>query len=183
MIRKKITLALSLMISGFITGQTPAEPASQIMDQAFKQASNENKNAMVFFHASWCGWCKKLDAAINDPACKDFFDRSYVITHLTINESAANKNLENPGAIDIYNKNGGDGGGIPYFLIYDSKGNLLSDSKMTVGRQGPEAKRSNIGCPASEEEVAAFVDILRKTSHITSKEIAAITERFKRNKN
>ena len=180
--KKRITLlAISMVIIGLLSAQTTPDPASKIMAQAYKQAAKEKKNVIVMFHASWCGWCKKLDASVNDPSCKDFFDKNYVITHLTILESEANKNLENPGAIEIFNDNGGNGGGIPYFLIYNSKGKLLSDSKMTVGT-GPNAKRSNIGCPASDEEVAAFIEILKKTSKITDKEAAAITERFKKNR-
>jgi hypothetical protein len=54
---------------------------------------------------------------------------------------------------------------------------------MTVEGSGPETKRTNIGCPVSDEEVTAFIGILGKTSFITGKEIAAITERFKKNKN
>lgn len=180
--RKIISLIISLVFTGLIMGQSAPEPASKIMQQAFKQASKEKKNVIVMFHASWCGWCKKLDASINDPACRDFFNRSYVITHLTILESPGKENLENPGALEIYEENGGKGGGIPYFLIYDLKGKLLSDSKMTVGGTGPDAKRSNIGCPASDDEVAAFVEILKKTSKITPEEEIRISERFRKNK-
>ena len=178
-----ILITISLLFSGLLFGQniTTPEPASRILDEAYSQAKNEKKNVMVIFHASWCGWCKKMDASINDPACKDFFDKSFVIVHLTILESANNKNLENPGAEDIFNENGGKGGGIPYFLIYDANGKLLSDSKMTVGT-GADAKRSNIGCPATDQEVAAFINILKKTSKINEKEATAIAERFKLNR-
>jgi thiol-disulfide isomerase/thioredoxin len=175
-------LAAGLIFSGIASSQTTPEPASKIMDAALKKASKEKKNVMIVFHASWCGWCKKFDASVNDPAVKAFFDRSFVIEHLTILESADKKNLENPGAIDIFNNNGGKDGGIPYFLIYDKKGKIIADSRMTPAGGGPDAKPANIGCPASDEEVAAFIQILKKTSKITDKEAAAVTERFRKNK-
>jgi len=123
-----------------------------------------------------------MDASINDPACKAYFDKSYVIVHLTILESKDKKNLENPGAEDIFNENGGKGSGIPYFLIYDKKGKLLADSKMKYAAKGPDAAPSNMGCPAQDDEVAAFVEILKKTSKISDGEIQAVTERFKKNR-
>jgi thioredoxin-related protein len=154
---KLMLLAGALLISAILVAQTTPEPTDKIMADAYKQAAKEKKNVMVVFHASWCGWCKKFDASVNDPACKDFFDKSFVIKHLTIMESADKKNLENPGAIELFDNNGGKGGGIPYFLIYDKNGKLLADSKMKPANPGPEAKSSNIGCPASDEEVAAFI--------------------------
>jgi len=39
-----------------------------------------------------------------------------------------------------------------------------------------------MGCPASAEEIAGFVEILKKTSKISGSEITAITERFSKNK-
>jgi hypothetical protein len=38
-----------------------------------------------------------------------------------------------------------------------------------------------MGCPAADEEVAAFVGILKKTSKITDAEVVAVTDRFKKN--
>ena len=181
--KTKITLLVgALIVSGLLVAQTTPEPAAKVMEAAYKQAAKEKKNVMVVFHASWCGWCKKFDASVNDSTCKDFFNKSFVIIHLTILENADKKQLENPGAIDIYNNNGGTGGGIPYFLIYDKTGKLLADSKMKPAGAGPDVKASNMGCPASEEEVAAFVEVLKKTSKITDKEATAITARFKKNK-
>ena len=180
--RKLLFIIATLIFCNGLFAQSTPEPASKILEVAYKQATKEKKNVMVIFHASWCGWCKKLDASLNDPTCKNFFDKSYVIVHLTILESADKKQLENPGAIDIFNENGVKGGGIPYFLIYDKNGKLLADSKMRPAGKGPDAKPANIGCPAQDDEVAAFVGILKKTSKITGKEAAAIIERFKKNK-
>jgi thiol-disulfide isomerase/thioredoxin len=179
---KTLLLVAAIMLSSAAYSQATPEPASKILADAYTQAAKENKNVIVIFHASWCGWCKKMDASINDPACKDFFDRSYVIVHLTILESKDKKNLENPGAEDIFNENGGKGGGIPYFLVYDKKGKLLADSKFKPANAAADAKPSNIGCPASDEEVAAFIEILKKSSKISEKEIQALTERFKKNR-
>ena len=180
---KKILLIIVISIIGTgLMAQTIPDPANKIMAAAYKQAAKEKKNVLLIFHASWCGWCKKLDASINDSTCKDFFDKSYVIVHLTILENGDKKQLENPGAIDIFNENGGNGGGIPYFLFYDKIGKLLADSKMKPTKGGPDAKLANIGCPADVDEIAAFVEILKKTSKITDKEISAINARFKKNK-
>ena len=180
--KKSLSIIAILIFGAGLMAQTATEPAGKIMAAAYKQAAKEKKNVLLIFHASWCGWCKKLDASLNDPACKNFFDKSYVVVHLTILEHADKKQLENPGAIDIFNDNGGKGGGIPYFLFYDKSGKLLADSKMKPTKGGPDAKPANIGCPTQDDEITAFIEILKKTSKITDKEITAITERFKKNK-
>lgn len=180
----KARLILSILFLGGIiaaNGQTP-EPASAILDKAFSQAAKENKNVLVIFHASWCIWCKRFEASVNDPSCKDYFDRNYVIRELTVLENGDNKKLENPGAIDIYNSNAGSRSGIPYFIIYDSKGRILADSKIKPAGAGPDARPMNMGCPSQDDEVAAFTEILKKTSKITDREVAAVSERFKKNK-
>jgi thioredoxin-related protein len=180
---KIFLLTFALLITAFVSGQTTPESATAILDKAYKQAASEKKNVLVVFHASWCGWCRKFEASVNDSSCKAYFDKSYVIVYLTILESKDKKALENPGAEDIYNQNGGKDGGIPYFLIYDRKGKLLTDSKMIPAGSDQNTKPANIGCPASEEEVAAFVEKLRKTSKLSDVEAAAVTKRFLKNKN
>lgn len=179
---KILSLVAAMILTSAAYSQVTPEPASKILADAYKQAAKENKNVMVIFHASWCGWCKKMDASINDPACKAYFDRSFVIVHLTILESKDKKNLENPGAEDLFNENGGKGGGIPYFLIFDKNGKLLADSKFVPAKPTADGKPTNIGCPASDDEVAAFVEKLKKTSKISETEVQAVTERFKKNR-
>ena len=177
---KLFAFTLALLSSGILTAQTAPEPADKILAAAIKQAAAEKKNVMIVFHASWCGWCKKFEASVTDPSCKDYFDRSFVIKSLTILENGDMKKLENPGAKELYDNNGGKDG-IPYFLIFDKTGKFLANSKMKAAGSGADAKESNIGCPASKEEVAFFVEILKKTSKISEKEIAAVTARFRQN--
>src|ERR1043166_7269319 len=104
--------------------------ASEIMGEAMQTAGSENKNVFIIFHASWCGWCHKMDTAINDKTCKDFFYKNYVIRHLVVDESRDKKNLENPGANDLRSKYHGDNEGIPFWLIFDKDGHLLADSQI-----------------------------------------------------
>ena len=136
---------------------------------------------MIVFHASWCGWCKKFEASVTDPACKDFFDKHFVIKYLDILERADKKNLENPDAIEMYNNAGGKDQGIPYFLIFNKNRTLIADSKIKITGDSPDKPLQNIGCPSSDDEVAAFVKILEKATKISPSEKTAITERFRKN--
>src|SRR5262245_59579866 len=88
--------------------------ADEIMREAMQTAAKENKNVFVIFHASWCGWCHKMDTSINDKTCKDFFYKNYVIRHLVVDESRDKKALENPGADELRAKYHGDNEGIPF---------------------------------------------------------------------
>ncbi len=98
------------------------QPASEIMREAMQMAAKENMNVFIIFHASWCGWCHKMDSAINDKSCKDFFYKNYVIRHLVVDESKDKKDLENRGADALRTKYHGDDEGIPFWLIFDKDG-------------------------------------------------------------
>jgi thioredoxin-related protein len=178
---KVFLLACVLTISGVAFGQDKPETAVKIMDDACKLAAKDGKSVMIVFHASWCGWCKKFEASVKDPSCSDFFDKHFVIRYLDILERGDKKSLENPGAEELFNKNGGQNSGVPYFLIFDKKGVLIADSKMKQAGASDKPVQ-NMGCPASEEEVTAFIQILSKVTKVSETEKAAITERFKKNK-
>lgn len=169
---KKIFLVTLLSFVTFL-GMAQNVPTSEgILATAYKQAASENKNVFVMFTASWCGWCKKMDASMNDTTTKKYFNKSYVTVHLIVKETPANKSLENPGAAEFLNKFKGDEAGLPFFVILDNKGKLLGDSFVS---------NENLGCPATPEEVASFVTLLKKTSSINEMGLNAITKRFKLN--
>lgn len=172
-------LIFPLLLLTFAKAQPPT--AENILKDAYKRASEENKKVFVIFHASWCGWCHKMDNSINDPSCKIFFDKNYVITHLVVKESKGKEQLENPGAEELLKKYKGDKTGIPFWIILDSKGELLADSQIRPEGAGLDSPGDNSGCPASENEVAYFIKVLRKTSSINEKQLSVIKERFRLN--
>ena len=189
-----MTLA-TLCTPGFTQAQQTASPpnanavttaapatAQQIMATAKARAQAENKNIMIIFHASWCGWCKKMDASMQDPSCKDFFDKNYVIEHLTVMEQGAKVALDNPGAQQMLEEYGGGESGIPYWLIFSKDGKLLADSKFHSDDPNNQANGQNMGCPAEENEVNYFISVLKKTATMSDKEAAAVKARFLKNK-
>ena len=172
-------LSLFLIVSMSALAQKPS--AEQVLKQASGQAAKENKNVMVIFHASWCGWCHRMDTSLNDPSVKKFFDDNYVITHLTVMESRDKKDLENPGAEAFLEKHNGKDQGIPFWLVFDSKGKLLADALIPPPANNPAAKPNNSGCPATAEEVEHFIQVLRKTSRMNETQLAAVRKRFREN--
>ena len=175
-----VCLSAVLFFSVAYSQQGPPS-ADEILQEAMQQAAKEKKNVLIIFHASWCGWCHKMDSSMNDKSCKKFFDDNYVTRHLVVDETKDKKNLENPGAIELRTKYHGDDEGIPFWLVFDKDGNLLADSQMRPEGASLTTKGGNIGCPANEKEVAAFIEILKKTSHITVAEEEAIRKRFRKN--
>jgi thiol-disulfide isomerase/thioredoxin len=179
---KFIILLAASIFSVTTQAQIKVQPAKEILAAAYTKAKKENKNVILIFHASWCGLCKKMDASMQDEKCKDFFDKNYVTIHLTVEESKENKHLENPGGDQVRIKYLGDKAGLPFWVVLDKEGNLLGDS--FIRKEGVAANQAgeNIGCPASEEEVAAFIAIIKKTSSLTQQELEIISKRFSENK-
>ncbi len=178
-------LLYTFLLAAFATNiglaQSP-QTADDILKTAFAKAKAEHKKVFVKFTASWCGWCKKMDASMHDATTAKFFDDNFVTVLLVVDENAANKALENPGAGAIRTKyNGDDTQGIPFWFILDHNGKLVADCYIRTKGEKASEKGSNIGCPASEEEVKAFTDILKKTTKLKDAELQIIHDRFRKN--
>ena len=158
----------------------PNHPAGKLMANGFRQATKEGKNVFLIFHASWCTWCHKMDDAINDKKCKAFFDSNYVFVHLVVSEKDSLKNT--PGASAYLKRFHGDSAGLPFWVITNNRGSWLADSYIRDSTQTKDSVGINIGCPAEDNEVDAFVEILKKTSNMTDKQLALVAARFKKNK-
>jgi thioredoxin-related protein len=156
-------------VAGAFAQQAPPS-ADDVLNEASQVAAKENKKVFIIFHASWCGWCHRMDSLMNKQDCRKFFDDNYVIRHLVVFESKDKKNLENPGALDLLKKYQAENQGIPFWLIYDAQGNLLADSQVKPGE--------NTGCPATREEVDYFLSVLQKTSQIGKDGLAVIEKNF-----
>ena len=179
---KKIGMLLLLVFSYAVSlAQAPSASADAIMKEAYAAAKKENKKVFVIFHASWCGWCRKMDTSMSDASCKKFFDDNFIVRHMVVDESKDKKNLETPGGEEFKIKYRGEGMGLPFWLIFDNNGNLLADAKIRPAGANMDAEGKNTGCPANEEEVNYFIEVLKKTTPLKNEELEIVRKRFRKN--
>ena len=170
---KRYCFFLAFFFSAFFLRAQNIPSADEVLKTAYQKAARENKNVFLLFRASWCGWCRAMDSSMKDPSVQAYFDKNYVITHLTVYERDDKKLLENTGAEKFLEAHDGANKGIPFWLILDPGGKTLADSQKEPGK--------NTGCPATKEEVAHLLTVLEKTSTITAAEKSALEKRFIRN--
>jgi thiol-disulfide isomerase/thioredoxin len=176
-----ILFVLFAVKSGF--AQTAAMPSSEVvLKNAYAKAAKEDKKVMLIFHASWCGWCKRMEASLNDPLVKKMFDDNYVIATLDVQEQPEKKHLENPGGTDVMVKLKGEKSGLPFWVILDAKGKVLGDSQVRPAGASLDTYGENVGCPASDSEVLFFAQLLKATSKLNDEQIAVISKRFAQNR-
>lgn len=172
MARLRSTLLAALLLPGVpLLAAAPAAPpaaspapapapAKDVLSRAIAAARTSGKGVLVGFHASWCGYCRKLEGTLADPAVKKVLDRRFVTTWLTILERPASQALENPGGRELFAEWSGGQTGIPFLATLDSQGRLVSTSLRTA----KDGEVFNIGLPAREPEVDHFVSMLRDAS-------------------
>jgi thiol:disulfide interchange protein len=165
-----VTLFLAFALICRAGAETPAS-AKSIMDASLKQASSSKKNVFLVFHATWCSWCKRLDAALTVPEVKQIMEDNYVIAHLDVLERGDKiQTAENPGGKEILADLGGEKSGLPFYAVLDAAGKKLADSNVMPGN-------NNIGFPGSPEEIAAFEKILKQTApRMTAEQRAVVTK-------
>ena len=94
----------------------------------------------------------------------------FVLVNLTVQESDDKKDLENPGAQEVMEKNGAGKAGVPYYLFLAQNGMKIVDSLAMP-------KGGNIGYPATPEEIKTFEGLLPKAApRMTGAQRASITE-------
>ena len=118
----------------------------------------EHKAIFLHFGASWCIWCKRLDAFLDRPDVKPVFEKYFVPVKLVVQER--DKALENAGAEDLLKKLGGPAG-LPYFAFLDATGSSVATSKLDG---------QNIGYPGEPNEIDFFLQIMKKAAPTLSEE-------------
>jgi thioredoxin-related protein len=157
-----------------VCGQTMQPDSAQtILKTAVTDARSAHKNVLLIFHATWCGWCKRLETALNDTAIKSLIDENYIVAMLDVKERGNKIQMyEHPGGQDLMNAFGGNNAGLPFIVFLNEKGNMIANSNVMPQKQ-------NIGYPGSKEEITAFVNLLKATApHMTGKQRDEIQNYF-----
>jgi thiol-disulfide isomerase/thioredoxin len=153
-------LVLHAVLAGALGASAAAAPgplpAAQALDAAAKSAKAGSRNLLVLFHASWCSWCRKLEAVLATPAAKEVLDRHYERVELTVLERGERKATENPGAGDLLDKLSGGESGLPFVAVLDRK------TRAPLATSNLAGPGTNVGFPAKADEVDHFVGMLRK---------------------
>ncbi len=150
----KTFLSILVAFSFTALAQADTPSADDVLSPAKAKASAEHKTIFVHFGASWCGWCKRLDAFLDRPDIKPVFEKYFVPVKLVVQENKENKGLENPGAEALFKQLGGPAG-LPYFAFLDAKGTLIVNSKQNG---------QNIGYPAQPNEIDWFLQMMKKAA-------------------
>lgn len=132
---------------------TAQESTSSLLNKAKTQAHQENKAIFVKFEASWCGFCHRMTKNMKAESTKQFFEDNFVVVPLVVFEVPSKKNLENPGAQDLLREYKAEMAGLPFWIILDANGKVVTNS--FYGKQ-------NIGGPTTLDEVRIFIRKLRK---------------------
>lgn len=164
-------------IPAYAQVSTPAQTAStdNVLALAQTQAKAQNKNILVKFSASWCGWCHRMTDWLTKTDEGKMVANQYIIVTLIVDEAEDKKALENPGANDFKTKLGGDKQGIPFFAILDKDLNV----KINSIQKGDEP--GNIGFPVEDFEIAHFMKMIKTTSKLTIPELAKAEVSLKEN--
>src|SRR5690349_16426262 len=107
---KRIIFLLPLAYLTAFAASAEAPTADQVLARAKTKASAEHKVIFVHFGASWCGWCKRLDAFLDRADIRPVFEKYFVPVKLVVQENEKNKALENPGADALLKELGGPDG-------------------------------------------------------------------------
>jgi thioredoxin-related protein len=159
-----------LLITRSTLGQTVKPDSAQIiLKTAVTEAQSSQRNVLLIFHATWCGWCKRLEAALHEPEIKTLIDRNYVVVMLDVLERGNKvQTHENPGGQNLLSDFGGHNAGLPFIVFLNGRGKMIANTNVMPNKQ-------NIGYPGTKEEIAAFVKVLKKTApHITRKQCGVI---------
>lgn len=149
-------------VMAFLTAnQAAALQADDVLAAGVARAKSEGKLVFLHFGAPWCGWCHRLEDWMAKPEIAGVLAKAFVDVKIDTDRMTGGQQM-----LDAHSK--GKSGGIPWCEI------VSTDGKALVNSNGPAG---NIGFPAQGEEIAWFVEMLRKSGAGLGAEDIALLER------
>jgi thiol-disulfide isomerase/thioredoxin len=133
--------------------------AEAVLAEGQARAKEAGKNLFLHFGAPWCGWCHRLEDWMAKPEVAAILEKDYIDVKIDQDR--------NPGGKELLTRlSEGKSGGIPWFLFVGPDGHGIVNSNLPKG---------TIGFPATPEEIAHFVAMLKMARiHLTDGDIAKL---------
>ena len=140
---------------------SPKTPtANAVVRDALKVARENHKNVAVYFHASWCPWCKRFEKLWASPCFASNFSARYVLAKIDVRERDELRLNENSGWEPLMLKlRGSAEHDVPYLAILSPDGDKIVDSYRSPTGHIP----GNAGYPKTQVEIEAFLALIEKT--------------------
>lgn len=148
-------------VLAFLTkNQAAYLPAESILSDALRQAKAEDKTVLLHFGAPWCSWCHRLENWLARPEVAAILAKDFVDVKIDTDRTIGGKQM-------LEKMTKGVQSGIPWFAFLDANGEVVADSFVAAGQ--------NLGYPYTDEEMAAFAEMLERVSNrISDEEMKAL---------
>lgn len=172
-------LIVNLLALAALAASQTNSVTSPILRDANSKAKAENKVLFISFSASWCGPCRLLHKTLEHNPVKPIWDKYFTSVSVVVDEMGDKTPLNTPGGNELRTKLNGDKCGIPFFAFLTPEGKVLGNSLIDPKNQG-----SNMGCPVTPLEIAAFMKTLKAVvPKMSETERTQIEETFKKGSN
>ena len=149
--------------------------AQSVIQDAKDQAREERKNVAIYFHASWCPWCRHFESLWLHSRMTQIFESAFVLAKIDCRDRHEDKSQEHRGWEPIMEDlRGSHDVDVPYLVIVTPDGEKLGDSYVPPSGYIP----SNAGYPVTDAEINAFVELIERTGKGFTKEYSAVLRLF-----
>lgn len=123
--------------------------ASKTLDKARAAAERDDKAVFVLFSTSWCGYCKQLKAALQDPEIAPLVEPYIDLLEIDQEKLGGGRQLR-------YRLSGSPEGGVPWYAVVGNDGTTIATSSSGLGR--------NIAMPRRPDSIKWFVEMIRRAA-------------------